>query len=256
MRNISATIITFNEEESIERCLRSLSWVKEIIVVDSYSTDKTVTLCKKYGAKVFLHPWTTYAQQKNYSVSKTSNDWIFSIDADEEISEELKNEILQLDDRNPPYVGYSISRPTRYLGRWIGRNNPNYQIRLFHKRHGKWNNVLVHERLLVKGTVGRLQSPLLHYSYKGIYDQLEKIKTYSELSACELYSHNHRFSLYKIVLIFPKEFFSCYILKKGFLDGIQGFIQSIFAAYSRFIVHARLYELERNHSKKILRKKI
>lgn len=186
--SISACIITLNEEDKIEACLKSLSFTDEIIIVDSGSTDKTLEIAEKYRARVYIREFDNYVNQKNYCLSLAKNDWILSLDADEVVPIALKKEILSMSSAFlEEYDGFSVPRLTYYLGKWIyhGGWYPNRQVRLFRKTRGKFSGLLVHEKVLLDGKTGSLQRPLHHYSYKNISDHLKYIDRYSSLAAKE-----------------------------------------------------------------------
>ena len=188
MKKISTVIITLNEEENIKECLESIKWTDEIIVIDSFSTDNTVKICKNFSknVKVFKRKWTGYSNQKNFGIKKAKYNWILSIDADERITPELKEEIkevLSQKNKEEYYKGYKIPRKNFYFGKWIkwGGNYPDYQLRLFHKKYGKFKNIPVHEGVIVNGPVSTLKNPLLHYSYKNIDEYFKRFMKYTEL---------------------------------------------------------------------------
>jgi glycosyltransferase involved in cell wall biosynthesis len=165
MTKLSAVVITKNEEANIERCLRSVSWVDEIILVDSDSDDATVEIARNLGAKVFRPEWHGFGPAKQFAVDQASGDWVLSIDADEEVSFMLKNEIIQLFENDPPCAGYMLPRKTQFLGRWILHSGwyPDYVLRLFKRSAGNFTPALVHEKVEINGPVGKMHNPLLHY---------------------------------------------------------------------------------------------
>ncbi len=241
MEKISAVIITFNEEENIERCLKSLDFVDEIILVDSFSTDKTVEVAKKFNAKIFKRKFTTYGDQKNFGNEKSKNKMIFSIDADEEVSEKLKKAILEEAKKEDfKNFAYEISRKIYYLNGFLNHGGyyPEYKLRIFNRDFCRWDNKKLHEGLLFskKIKVKKLKGDLYHYSYRNINDHLERIIRYSDLD------RDGKFSYFKMFFSPPFRFFKSYILKLGFLDGMRGFIFATFSAYSIFIRYARRFE--------------
>src|SRR5215471_19955043 len=166
---ISATLITYNEEHNIADALESLSWADEIIVVDSESTDQTAQIARRYTDKVFIRSWSGYSAQKNFAAAKASNDWIFSLDADERVSGELRTELEELKQSEAPsQTGFEMARMAFYLGRWIKHSGwyPDYKLRLYDKRRGAWQGDYVHETLEVDGEVSRLNGNLLHYTVR------------------------------------------------------------------------------------------
>ena len=243
---LSAVVITHNEERNIVRCLRSLSFCDQVIVVDSFSTDKTTELAGTCGAQVHQRAWRGYADQKNYATSLAKNDWVLSIDADEEVSVALKEEILAAVKRSGNETAYSMPRKTIHSGRWIrfGGWYPNRLVRLYRKSGGAWFGSDVHEYWKTEGVVGDLQSDLVHYSFDGIADQVERNNQYSTLGATQLKKTGQRFSTFKLLGKTVSKFFETYLLKSGFRDGYPGFIIAVSAAYSVFLKWAKLWELE------------
>ncbi len=187
---ISCVIITYNEEENLAECLKSVSWCDEIIVVDSGSTDKTVEIAEKFGAKVFKKNFTGYGEQKQYAVSLASNDWIFSIDADEVVSNELKKNILNRfsSKLNLP-DGFLMHRRLIFLGKEFkyGRESKELILRLFNKQSGSFNSAKVHETVELKGRVEKLDGILFHNSYKNLEQYFQKFNDYTSKAADELF---------------------------------------------------------------------
>lgn len=242
---ISCTIITLNEEDNITRTLKALDFIEDIVVVDSKSKDKTVTIARELGAKVYSKDFETYADQKNFALKQTKYDWVLAIDADEVVSVGLKNEILNLfKNGEPTSVGYMIPRLTYYLGKWIrfGGFYPNFQTRLFKKSRGQFGGGLVHERVLLDGDPGFLKSPLYHFSYKNISDHLQFIDRYSTLFAEEEYRKGKRSSLPWAFLKGLFKGFYMYWIRLGFLDGKAGFVLAVLGFYYNFLKYLKLYE--------------
>ena len=244
---VSIAIICLNEENNIRRCLESSSWADEIVVVDSMSDDRTVEIAGQYTDAVFQRTWTGYEDQKNFALSKSTRDWILSIDADEEISESLRNEILTEIAGPDAKDGYRIPRRSFYQGRWINHSGfyPDRQLRLFRRGQGRWTGGRVHERVEIEGTVGDLKSDLLHYPYKGgISGQLRTVDNFSSLIAEEMYEKGKRCHLLLLLLRPLFKFFEVYFYKMGFLDGPAGFIIGITSAYAVFVRYVKLREIE------------
>jgi glycosyltransferase involved in cell wall biosynthesis len=248
---ISAVVITYNEEQNIERCLRSLLFCDEIIVVDASSTDRTREIAQKFSSHVYLRSWKGYVDQKNFANSLASHDWILSIDADEEVSSELSEEIRkELSNDNPSAISaFSIARKTYHSGRWIRHGGwyPNRLVRLFRKSCGKWAGDDIHEFWSVTdgGPVVNLQEHIIHYSFKSMSDQVERNNRYSSLGAVTLSKSGRNFSRFLICVKPPLKFLETYVLKLGFLDGFPGFFISVSAAYSVFLKWAKLWEMRR-----------
>jgi glycosyltransferase involved in cell wall biosynthesis len=247
---ITACIITKNEESNIVRCLESLSFCSEIILVDSGSTDRTLELANRFGVKIFHRDFDNYIAQKNYAISLASNAWILSVDADEVVSPDLRSEIEALDFDSDLIQAYSMPRLSFYLGRWIyhGGWYPNTQTRLFHKSSGKFSGILVHETVEISGKTEALKSPLHHYSYKSISDHLNFIDRYSTLFALENYRKGRRATVFKACYKGLYKFFWMYLGRLGFLDGQIGIVIAILGSYYNFLKYLKLYELEKNPS--------
>jgi glycosyltransferase involved in cell wall biosynthesis len=252
--HLSAVVITYNEERNIARCVKSLAWANEVLVVDSGSTDKTREIAASLGARVLEKPWSGYGQQKNYANSQVKNGWILSVDADEEISPQLKEEIeafLAAGGRidGVQYNGASVPRKTWFLGRWImhGGWYPNRLVRLAHREFGKWTEPAVHESLEVSGAVWRFQNDLLHYTFQNVRDQVITNVRFSYLGAQVARERGERGSMAKIFLKPAIKFLETYVWKAGFLDGLPGLVISINAAHSIFMKYVELRFGEGSH---------
>lgn len=244
---LSVTIITLNEEANLPRAIESVrGFAQEILVVDSGSTDHTVEIARHLGAKVLTNPWRGYGQQKNFAQSQATNDWILNIDADEEVSPELAVEIQQVMERDfgKNIAGYSMPRLSKYLGRWIRHGGwyPNRLTRLSNRQLSAWTEPEVHEDLIVRGTVIPLAYDLLHYPFRSVSDQVVTNLRYSRLGSNSLRNRGIRKSVVKLILKPIGKFLETYVLKKGFRDGIAGFIISVNAAHSLFLKYAYLFE--------------
>ena len=242
---ISAVIITGNEENNIEDCLKSLLWADEIIVVDSESTDSTVEISKKITEKVFVQKWGGYSAQKSYAISLAKNEWILSIDADERVSEPLAQEILNIDLNKAN--GYYIKRDNYFLGKLIrgcGWGN-DMQLRFFKKSETKLTDRLVHEKFLVNGITSKLKNSFSHYSYKNLKDAFAKINIYSTLEANEKVNKK-TVNLFTILFSPAFYFLHHFIIRKGFLDGIYGVIISYMHMVTKLQVQLKIIELKKN----------
>jgi glycosyltransferase involved in cell wall biosynthesis len=184
-KKISVFIVTFNEATNIERCLQALTWVDEVIIVDSGSSDSTLDICRKYTSNIYENEFIDYSQQKNFALSKVKNDWALGIDADEVITPELKKEIQAvLEKKDDKYCGYFIKRRSYIFGRWFdfcGTQN-DYQMRLFKKDRAEYIQP-VHEKVLLQGEAGRINDPLLHYTYSNISDYIKRLNIYTTMEA-------------------------------------------------------------------------
>jgi glycosyltransferase involved in cell wall biosynthesis len=183
---VSAIVITKNEADAIADALTSLSWADEIIVVDAESTDDTVAIARRFTDRVYVRPWNGYVDQKNHAATLASHDWVFSLDADERVTEELSKEIRTLLTKEPTVRGYRMPRVSFYLGRWMRTTDmyPDYQLRLYDRRHARWDGMHVHESVKVdSGLVGYLNSELQHYPYKDLSEHLVRMDRYTTLAA-------------------------------------------------------------------------
>jgi glycosyltransferase involved in cell wall biosynthesis len=257
---ISACIITYNEEKNIEDCLESISWVDEIIVVDSMSSDRTVALCRKYTDKVFKQEWLGHVKQKNHALQFAQNEWVLCIDADERVSPELRTEIEErLLRENQAVDGYFFPRHSFYLGRWINHGGwyPDYKLRLFKKSKGRWGGKDPHDRVVLDGVSAGLKSDLLHYVYRNLSHQLQTVDNFSSITARGLLAEGERFSLSRLVFRPTIKFVGTYVLKRGFMDGLPGFIISVASSFYVFLRNAKLWELQQrgedDYSKRNLR---
>ena len=248
---ISVTIITHNEAERIGACIDSVSWADEIIVVDAGSSDDTQEISRKRGALLIQHSWQGYAAQKNFALSKASHSWILSLDADECVSPELSGEILSVLSDDAPAEGYRISRKNIFFGRWLRHGDlwPDYQLRLFRRDVGSFNEKSVHESVVVEGRVGVLSSPLEHYSYESLFDYFQRQVKYARLSAEDLFSSGVRPGIVDFVIRPLWRFFKSYILKMGLRDGVYGLWVSVGSAYYAFMRAAFLWELCRGRER-------
>jgi glycosyltransferase involved in cell wall biosynthesis len=244
---VTATVITLNEAANIAAALESLTWVDEMIVVDAGSTDATVAIARRYGARVETRAWDGYSAQKNYAASIASNDWILSIDADERVPADLAAEIRALLDAGPARGGYRIPRVTWYLGRWIRGTDwyPDYQLRLYDRRAGEWNGCPVHESVALQETPGQLRHDLQHYAYRSLSDHLATIDRYTTLSAEQWQKEGRRVSAAALLLHPAAAFLRNYLLRRGFTQGTPGLIVSALNSYYVFLKFAKLYELAR-----------
>jgi glycosyltransferase involved in cell wall biosynthesis len=245
---LSVTIVACNEERNLARALNSVSWAEERLVIDSGSTDRTREIAAECGAKVIDQSWLGYGKQKNFAQSHAQNDWILNLDADEEISGELAQEIQALLSgpcKNPenPYH-YLIPRKSRYLGRWIlhGGWYPDRKARLGNRHHSQWTEPAVHEALVSNRSPGQLKSPILHYPFSGIRDQILTNLRYSRLGYEQRIQQGQTGGLALLLLKSISKFLETYILKRGFLDGIPGLIISVNAAHSVFMKFSYYFE--------------
>ncbi len=252
MPEISVTLITHNEEANICRCLESVrAMASEIVVVDSFSSDKTVEICQAEGCRVFLREFKGYGEQKQYAVDQAANDWVFSIDADEVVSEALRDEILKWKNdagSGEQLAGYRIPFSLFFMGRILRHSGVGNEahLRFFNRKHGRFTRAEVHEGVNVEGRLGLLKGRIIHYSYRDISHHLEKINVYTSQAATENIRKGKRYFKCWVGLKFPVSFFTVYFLKRGFLDGYPGFIWSFLAAFYASLKIAKTIELKKS----------
>ena len=236
---ISATIVTLNEERNIARAIGSLRCADEIVVVDSGSTDGTREIAARMGARVIEEPWRGYAGQKNFAACCAANEWILSIDADEELTEELAAEIAQLKKEGTRFDGYSFPRLAQYLGRWIRHSGwyPDRKVRLYNREKAEWVGEYVHESVRVRGASGELQGDLLHYTCASLSEHLRTLDRYTSLAA-----RGTAVSLTRLAVDPAWTFFRTYVLQRGCLDGRQGLAIAWMAALYTFLKYAKACE--------------
>lgn len=251
MSKISCIIITRNEARNIRRCLESISWAGEIVVVDSGSTDETKKIASEFTDKIFDLKWEGFGPAKEFARNQATGDWVLSVDADEKVSEMLREEILRTIGSENPLDGYLIPRRSNFLGKWIryGGWYPDLVLRLFRKEKGEFTGKLVHEKVMVSGPTGRLTNDLLHYTDPDFEHYLKKLNRYTSLDAHQLLEAGRESGLADITLRPPILFFKMFILKAGFLDGINGFILAAASAFHVFSKYVKLWHLRKSKGK-------
>ena len=242
---LTAALITLNEAAHIDAALDSVAWADEVIVVDSGSTDGTVDIARRRGARVEVRSWPGYSAQKNHAASVASHDWILSLDADERVTPDLAAEIRALLAADPPARGYRIPRVSYYLGRWIRGTDwyPDFQLRLYDRRAGRWNGRRVHESVSLDGRPGALKHELEHFPYRDISDHLATIDRYTTLAADEMRTAGRTVSPAALVLHPPFAFFRNYVLRGGFRLGSVGVTVSALNSYYVFLKLAKAREV-------------
>ena len=245
---ISATIITFNEQANIQAACESVAWADEIVVVDSESTDSTREIAKAAGAQVLVNSWPGFADQKQFAVDHARNEWIFSLDADERCTDELKTSIRNLRESNLA-DGYQIARRTFYQGKWIkgGGWYPDRQLRLFKRSAGHWKKRLIHESVEMNpgSKVEILGGDLLHFTVRdAAYHHRMIGERYAPLAAKQMFDEGRRTSAMKIATAAPSAFVRSLILKTGFRDGLAGISIASFAAHHAFLKNLMLWEMQ------------
>lgn len=245
---LSLAIITLNEENNIRRCIESASWADEIVVLDSGSTDATREVAASLGAKVFNEPWRGFTGQKNRLSELCSGDWILNLDADEALGEGLREEIESfLENVDSKKVqGLEFPRRSFHLGKWINHGGwyPDRQLRLYHRESAKWEGGALHERVQVEN-FERAKHCVRHWVFKDLADQVAANNRYSSLGAEVLVEKGKGFSLFLMLTKPLSKFLETYLFKRGFLDGMAGFVISVGAAYSMFLKYAKLYYMEK-----------
>ncbi len=241
MEKISVTIITRNEEENIERCLESLRWADEIVVLDSFSDDKTAELCRRYTDRVYQESWNGYGRQKNLCAERASHRWVLNVDADEAVSpacaEEIRNEL----NKGPSRPVYAIPRKNFFGGRWVRHAGwyPDRIARFYDKTRVSFTEPLVHEKLFPDGGMGFLQHPLLHYSYQGMDDYIARQNRYSTLYAQERLKKGRVANWADLCFRPPLAFLKSYVLQQGFREGHLGLYDAASTAFYTYLKYAK-----------------
>lgn len=247
MTRLSAVIITRNEEANLRRCLESVSFADELIVVDSDSTDKTTSIAREMGAKVYSNEWKGYGAAKQEGVNQARGQWILSIDADEQIPSELAKEIVKTIKSSNGTAGFYINRKSMFLGRWILHCGwyPDYVLRLFQRDKGRFDEAIVHEKVVADGEIGFLKGEILHYSYPDLESYMQKFNRYTTLGAEEEFRKGNKSGYFSVLIKPPVAFIKYYIIKLGFLDGLEGFILSVLSSMSVFVKYTKLRALNK-----------
>jgi glycosyltransferase involved in cell wall biosynthesis len=245
MNRISACLITLNEEENLPRALASLSGIADqIIVVDSGSTDQTEEIARRYGAEFFLRTWTNYAEQKNSAAACASSEWVFSMDADEELSSVLQTSLLAWKKRSPEYPVYEVARRTWYLGAWIRHSGwyPDFQRRLYRRDQASFSGI-IHESLQFPASAGRLNGDLLHYTVRSFQEHEANVERYTTLAAQQMFDAGERNWRGALWLATPWSWFQNFVLRGGFMDGYRGALIAQMAARSVRLKYRKLRKL-------------
>ncbi len=241
---LSVAIVTKNEQHNIERCLKSVQWADEIVVVDNGSTDRTPEICRQYASKVVLQPeWPGFGLLKQLAVNSAAHNWILSIDSDEEVSEGLRLEIQKILEQ-PMYRGYRIKRQSFYLGqliRFCGWQR-DYPLRLFDRRFGNFNDNIVHESVQLNGPVAKIEQPILHFTYPTVRAHIERMNRYTDLGLSKLIAQRRSSSVIGAVMRGVAKFFKMYLLQQGFRDGRIGFVLCYNSAFGVYLKYLKLWE--------------
>ncbi len=250
--SISAFIVCHNEERQIRRCLESVKWCDEIIVVDSGSTDKTLDICREYTSKIYFHAWEGYVIQKRYALEQCSSDWVLNIDADEEVSESLHREmtgILEWDAREntKKLNGYYLNRVVFFLDRWWRKGGwyPEYRLRLCRRSETTWGGQDPHEKASVNGATARCLGELHHYSFTDLTDYVRRLNTLSSNAATTLAAKGRKASVLDLLARPVARFFKFYVSKQGFREGTAGLVIALIEANAAFLKYAKVWEITR-----------
>jgi glycosyltransferase involved in cell wall biosynthesis len=243
MAKISACIISFNEEQRIGDCLKSLQSVAdEIIVVDSLSTDRTKEIAAKYTEKIFDQKFLGHVEQKNLAVSKASHDWVLSLDCDERLTPELVASILKIKDKLEQADAYRMARKTFYVYRWLNHCwYPDYKVRLFNRNTAKWGGVNPHDRIEVQGNnIVRLTGDIQHYSFNSLSEHIRTLDNFTEIGAREIIKRNKPVSIISPWTHGLWTFMKLYVIKRGFLDGYAGLVVSVLSGMHAFVKYNKV----------------
>ena len=247
---ISAVIITKDEEDRVPRALASLGFADEVIVLDTGSSDRTVEVCRETGARVEQAEWRGYVEAKNAAAGLASSDWVLSLDADEEVTPELRAELERIAAGDGEAVGYYIPRRNHYLGRWVRRCGwyPDYQLRFWRRGLGSWTGGRVHESVKVDGPTARARGALNHFTYESTEEHLLRMNRYAELSALDKHERGEKAGFLGLMFAAPWQFFRLYFLRGGLLDGVTGLVVSAMGAHYAFLKKLKLWEMQRSDS--------
>ena len=247
MPKLSVTIVAQDEEADIGDCLASVAWADEVIVVDGGSRDRTVEIAERAGARVIRQPWMGYAAQKNFALDRATHEWVFSLDADERVTPELRAEIAAVLDRGPDCDGYFVPRRSYFLGQWMRHGGwyPDYNLRLFRRSKGRFRSREVHEAVDVAGRVGHLRAPIDHYTYRTLSEYVARMDRYSALAAIELRNEGVTPGPLDLLARPMLTFLRMYMAKRGFADGVRGLVLAgCYASYT-FFKYAKAWEAAR-----------
>jgi len=248
MTKLSIAIITKNEEANIKRCLESIKWADEIIVVDDYSVDKTAEIARSFTSKVILKKMERFGAQRQFALEEATNEWILALDADQIVTSSLKEEISGEISQQPNFSAYYVPVKNIFFGKWMKHSGlyPDYTLHLFRKDRVRYDNAYVHEKLIVSGKIGYLKNPIIHFANRDIAQYFSRFNLYTSLTARKLYEQGLRLRWYNFFSFFIfKPVYYC--LKKllwdnGFLDGFHGFIYSLFNGFTALVYYAKLWE--------------
>lgn len=253
--SISACIISFNEEKNIGECIDSVAWCDEVVVVDSFSEDRTAEIARKRGARVIQNEWPGNVAQKNLALNAAKCEWVIALDCDERVTPRLKEAVVDIMSSAQDVHGYFISRKTFYLDRWLEHGGwfPEWRLQLFRRNSGRWVGIDPHGRVQVDGRTGLIPpggrgintAVILHYSFNSLSHQLKVLDRYTEIQAGELFRSGRRANQVDLVIRPLWRFLWTYVLRGGFLDGAAGFYMAANHAYAAYMKYAKLWEIQK-----------
>lgn len=241
----SAVIISLNAASQIEACLKSVAFADEVVVVDSGSSDETVEIAKRYGAKVIHQDWLGYGKQKQFAVSRASHDWVLCLDTDERVSDVLRTSIEKVL-HDPKFRAYKMPRCNRFMGRWLrhGEGYPDWSLRLFNQQYANWSDDSVHEKIVGAMVAGKLEGDLLHESGEDLASYLDKQNKYTTLQAETLFQQGKYANMWRLLVSPLLRFIKFYIFRLGFLDGLPGLVHILIGCFNSFTKYAKLMALK------------
>ena len=245
-KQLSITIITLNEERRIGKCIKSVSFADEVVVVDSGSQDRTVEIAEQAGARVIQQEWLGYGRQKQFAVEQATNEWVLCLDADEWLSPELSRSIQSVLE-HPEFSAYQFPRRNRFMGRWLrhGEGYPDWSLRLFHRDHAHWSEDEVHEKVVPDGETGKVSGDLMHESEETLKQYLAKQDSYTTLQARRLRGEGKESSIIKMVLSPIVRFIKFYLIRRGFLDGAPGLVHILIGCHNSSMKYAKLIGMKK-----------
>ena len=253
-RPVSAVIITLNEEHAIERCLAALRWCDEVVVVDSGSTDRTAEICRGHGCRVEQRAFDGFGPQKRWGVGRALHDWVLNVDADEVISDELRDEMLrELSADELPWEGFLVPRTMVFLGKEFRHGSEHHapSLRLFDRRRGNFTPARLHERAEVAGRTKLLSGRMLHYSYRDLHQYFEKFNRYTTAAAEELFREGKHKSAWGVFLALPVNFLKHALVRGNLLNGYPGLVWSVLSSFSPLVKYLKLRDLERTRGRSV-----
>ena len=242
---IGVSLITYNEEDNIRACLESVKWADEIVVVDSFSTDRTLEIAREVTDRIHRRKWEGINKQRQFALERATTDWVLCVDADERVTPELRDEILErFNQGDPDCDGFLIPRRTHFLGRWIKHCGwyPDPKLRLFRREKARFGDNDPHDKVLLDGRTQRLENDLLHFTYRDLSHNVSTVNTFSSVQANRLAAHGTGAGVLDLTLRPLWRFFWQYIIRLGFLDGLPGLIICGMSAFGIFLRQAKVWE--------------